>query len=140
MTNEKKFPKTINQWEFDYGFFTDFPRIIVTCEFSHSSFKRRRYPNLKITCHNRLNFYLWTKLFDNLLLARYIISVVGPLILIKTRKKYLSRNSFFWLENCNVTKVELFYRHSCIIPNSHEYLQIPVDFSDLRSKFLTTVF
>ena len=135
MTNEKKFPKTINQWEFDYGFFTDFPRIIVTWDFSHSSFKSRRYPNLETTCHNRLNFFLWTKLFENLLLARYIMSVVAPLILIKTREKYLSRNSLFRLETCNVTKTELFYRHSRIIPISHEYLK-NVDFSDLWSKFL----
>ena len=37
MTNEKHFPKTIGQWEFDYGFFTNLPRIILACDFSPSS-------------------------------------------------------------------------------------------------------
>ena len=34
--------KTINQWEFDYGLFTNLPRIIVARCFSPSSFKLRR--------------------------------------------------------------------------------------------------
>ena len=39
LTNEKYFPKTISQWEFDYGLFTNLPRIIVARNFSPSSFK-----------------------------------------------------------------------------------------------------
>ena len=39
LTNEKHFPKTISISEFDYGFFTNLPRIIVDCDFSPSSFK-----------------------------------------------------------------------------------------------------
>ena len=39
LTNEKHFPKTINQWEFDYVLFTNLRRIIVDCDFSPSSFK-----------------------------------------------------------------------------------------------------
>ena len=74
MTNENHFPKTISQWEFDYGLFTNLPRIIVTCDFSP------RYPNLKTTCHIKLKFFLWTKLIENLLLAKYLISVATPLI------------------------------------------------------------
>ena len=35
----KSFPKTISQWEFDYGLFTILPRIIVARDFSPSSFK-----------------------------------------------------------------------------------------------------
>ena len=36
------FPETISQWEFDYGLFTNLPRIIVACDFSPSSFKLKR--------------------------------------------------------------------------------------------------
>ena len=39
LTNEKHFPKTINQGEFDYGLFTNLPIIIFACNFSPSSFK-----------------------------------------------------------------------------------------------------
>ena len=39
LTNEKHFPKTISQWEFDYGLFTNSRRIIIACNFSSSSFK-----------------------------------------------------------------------------------------------------
>ena len=42
LTNEKHFPKTINQEEFDYGLFTNLPRIIITRDFSPSSFKLKR--------------------------------------------------------------------------------------------------
>ena len=42
LTNEKRFWKTINQWEFCYGLFTNLPRIIVACNFSPSSFKLKR--------------------------------------------------------------------------------------------------
>ena len=42
MTNEKHFPKSISQWEFDYGLFTNLPGIIVACDFSSSSFKPKR--------------------------------------------------------------------------------------------------
>ena len=42
LTNEKHFPKTINQWEVDYGSFTNLLRIIVNCDFSPSSFKLKR--------------------------------------------------------------------------------------------------
>ena len=38
-TKEKHFPKTISQWKFDYGLFTNLPRIIVAYDFSPSSFK-----------------------------------------------------------------------------------------------------
>ena len=38
------------------------------------------YPNLKTSCHVNLNFFLWTKLLENLLHAKYIISVATPLI------------------------------------------------------------
>ena len=40
---------------------------------------QKSYPNLKITCHIKLNFLLWTKLLENLTLAKYLISVAVPL-------------------------------------------------------------
>ena len=42
LTNERHFPKTISQYEFDYGLFTNLPRIIVACNFSPSSFKLKK--------------------------------------------------------------------------------------------------
>ena len=41
------------------------------------------YPNLKTTCLIKLRFFLWTKLLENLLLAKYLISVAAPLIINK---------------------------------------------------------
>ena len=38
------------------------------------------YPNLKTTCHIKLKFFLWTKLLENLLHAKCLISVAAPLI------------------------------------------------------------
>ena len=37
------------------------------------------YPNLKATCRIMLKFFLWTKLLESLLLAKYLISVVASL-------------------------------------------------------------
>ena len=37
------------------------------------------YPNLKTTCHIKLKFFLWTKLLENLLHPKYLISVAAPL-------------------------------------------------------------
>ena len=42
--------------------------------------KTRTYPDLKTTCHIKLKFFLWTKLPENLLFAKYLISVAAPLI------------------------------------------------------------
>ena len=38
------------------------------------------YPNLKTTCHIKLKFFLWTKLIENLLLPKYLISVTAHLM------------------------------------------------------------
>ena len=46
------------------------------------------YPNLKTTCHIKLKFFLWTKLIEKVLLAKYIISITPPLndiVIIKLR-------------------------------------------------------
>ena len=99
MTNEKHFPKTTSQWEFDYGLLTNLPRIIAAC-FLPSSFRLKRgilplvtkYLSyceemhiLKTTCHIKLRFFLWTKLQEKLLLVKYLIFVAATLILLKKR-------------------------------------------------------
>ena len=89
MTNENHFSKTLNQWEFDYALFTSLPIIIIardnsfrvhwnSKEVSYLSWQNA-YPKLNTTCHIKLNFFLWTKLLQNLLLAKYLISVAAPL-------------------------------------------------------------
>ena len=88
--NEKHFPKTRSQWEFNYDLFTNLPKIIVACDFLqvHSNSKevfylscQNRYPNLKTTCRFKLKFFLWTKLLERLLLAKYLIYIAATLII-----------------------------------------------------------
>ena len=72
------------------GLFTNLPRVIVAWEFSPSSFKlkkeasylpwQNKYPNLKTTCHVKLKFSLRAKLPENLILAKYLISITAGLI------------------------------------------------------------
>ena len=38
------------------------------------------YPNSKTICHIKLKFFWLAKLLENLLLAKYLISVTAPLI------------------------------------------------------------
>ena len=40
---------------------------------------QNKYSNLKTTCHTKLKFFLWTKLLENLLIAKYLISVAVTL-------------------------------------------------------------
>ena len=51
------------------------------------------YPNSKTTCHIKLKFFLWTKLLENLLLAKYLISVATPLN--KSRDAYLRITGYY---------------------------------------------
>ena len=59
--------------------------LLVTFLRVHSNSKelptswQNMYPNLKTTCHIKLKFFLWTKLLENLLQAKYLISVAAPL-------------------------------------------------------------
>ena len=50
------------------------------------------YRNLKTTGHIKQNFFLWTKLLENWLLTKYLISVAVPL-------KYKSINNYWWSQN-----------------------------------------
>ena len=49
-------------------------------------FWQNTYHNLKTICHIKLKFFLWTKLLENLLLAKYLTSVAAPLT---TKIRYL---------------------------------------------------
>ena len=40
----------------------------------------KTYSNLKTICHVKLTFFLWSKLLENVLLEKYLKSVVAPLI------------------------------------------------------------
>ena len=51
------------------------------------------YPNLKTTCHIKPRFFLWTKLPNNLLLAKFLISVIAALSLNELDEK--SRTTIF---------------------------------------------
>ena len=84
LTKDERFPKTISQWEFDYGLFTKLLIIIVAREFSRTSFNskkasylnwKNKYPNLKSTCQIKPKFFLWIKLLQNQLIAKYLIYV-----------------------------------------------------------------
>ena len=46
---------------------------------------KNTYPNLKTTCHIKLKFFLWTKLLENLLLAKYLISVAASLRILRLK-------------------------------------------------------
>ena len=62
----------------------------------------KMYPNLKTTYISNYIF-LWTKLLENLLLAKYLISVAGPLIFKKLCKHRLSRQPILTSKTYNHT-------------------------------------
>ena len=69
---------------------------------------QNRYPNLKITSHIKLKFFLWTKLLENLLFARCLISDTALLNLSWWRSLSYhllckSMDWFYMIETC-VTK------------------------------------
>ena len=75
----------ISQWKFDYGLFTNLPKIIFLNDFYNSDSEevsyllwQNTYPNLKTTYLIKLKFFCWTKLLENLLLAKYLIYVAAP--------------------------------------------------------------
>ena len=42
LINDKYFPKTMSQGQFESGLFTKLPRIVIVCDISPSSFKLKR--------------------------------------------------------------------------------------------------
>ena len=74
----------------NYCHFTTFLRV-------HSNSKevfylswQNRYPNLKTTCHMKLKIFLWTKLLERLLLAKYLTSVTAALRTLEKKILFLS--------------------------------------------------
>ena len=58
---------------------TTFLRVHSNSEEVSCLFWQNTYANLKTTCRIKLKFFLWTNLLENLLLAKYLISVAAPL-------------------------------------------------------------
>ena len=123
MTNEKHFSKTISQWEFDSGLFTNLPRIINACDFVHSNSKevsylswQNKYLNLKSI---KLKLFLWTELQESLLLAIYLISVDATLGNIGNNIDLLLANyeNFFLFEDLNVEGHNSFLKEFCDVYN-----------------------
>ena len=69
------------------------------------------YPNFESTCHIKLKFFLWTKLIENLLLAKYPISVSVTLRKSNevfkpcTIRKIYFQFHLSWLNQTGVSKV-----------------------------------
>ena len=92
----KIFGKSMSQQQFDYGLFPKWVvykiRTSITGNFSASLFKVSYLPwqnicsNIKTTGQIRSNFFLWTKLLQNLLLAKYLIYVAATLKNLNTQK------------------------------------------------------
>ena len=87
----KHFPKTISQWNLIMACLQIHQELLSLATFLqvHSNSKEVSYlswqntdPNLKTTCHMKLKYFLWTTFLENLLLAKYLISVTVPLILL----------------------------------------------------------
>ena len=85
----KTFSENFKPMRVDYGLFTSFTenycRSRHISEFIHTE---KRYPTFldkiciltwKLLVISKLNFFLWTKLLENLLLAKYLIFVSAPL-------------------------------------------------------------
>ena len=70
--------------------------LLATFLWVHSSSKEVSYlswhalPNLKTTCHIKLKFFLWTKLLENLLLAKYLTAPLN-----KSRDAYLKITEYY---------------------------------------------
>ena len=73
-----------------YYLFTKLPRVIVAHDFLESSYKlkkdillplKNRYFNLKTTSHTKPEIFFWTKLLENLLLEKYLISAAAKNVL-----------------------------------------------------------
>ena len=80
MTIEKYYPKNISQWKFCYGLSQIYRELLSLATFlwvylnskevSYLSWQKM-YPNLKTICHIKVKLFLWTKLLESLLLAKY---------------------------------------------------------------------
>ena len=71
----------------------------------HSNLEEVSYPNLKTTSHIKVKFFLWTKLVENLFIAKYVIYVAAPLIAhiwqLQTNNKHIN----FCIHSCLAFKL-----------------------------------
>ena len=65
------------------------------------------YPYLKITCHIKLKFFLWTKLIEKLLLAKYLISVTTPLSFFPANIYLFKVNNWNNRKRCEILKLTI---------------------------------
>ena len=69
---------------------------------------RNTYPNLKATCHIKLKFFVWTKLLENLLLPKYLISVTAAWKnTFKSRYDQVGAATVRFYERMSFQKIEL---------------------------------
>ena len=61
------------------------------------------YPNQKTACHIKLKIFLYTKLLENLLLPKYLVSVTAPLSLLLT-----CPNDLFFHSNKTISSFHCF--------------------------------
>ena len=82
LTNEKHFPKIIRKanQSLNMAWLQIYRKLLSFATFLRGILPQNKYPNLKTTCHIKLNFFLWIKRLDNFLRAKYLISVAVPLI------------------------------------------------------------
>ena len=87
-----------------------------------------RYPNLKTACHIKLKLLLglWTKLLENLLLEKYLISVTEPLTERFSWKQnminfqFFSRQLIFLVcQNCTLWEKIILLVDKCILQIRH---------------------
>ena len=72
LTYENHSPKTISQQRLDYGLFKKSPKIIIARKGIRNLFLNK-INNLKTNCHIKSKSFLWTKLLEKLLPAKYPI-------------------------------------------------------------------
>ena len=63
------------------------------------------YRNLKTTWHIKVKFYLWTKLVENLLHPKYLISVTAPLN--KTKDNKIKENLCFLCSTISINEIKV---------------------------------
>ena len=69
---------------------------------------KNMHSTLKSTCHIKLKIFFWTKLLENLLLAKYLITVAGPLNIYTNNPFEIFRNYFFIHLKENNMKLNIF--------------------------------
>ena len=112
---EKCFPKTAGQRlltflqiQRELLSFATFIRVCSNSKEVSNLSSQNTYPNLKTTCHIKLKFFLWTKLLENLLLAKYVLC----LCIFRCNfngKNVLSYDFFVWVLKHDAYRFSFFF-------------------------------